>query len=232
MPLESGRWIMTDYSVLIQGPLDPISLSNLIYYKTIGPVVISYWEGDDESLLPDDPDLILIKRPLPSHRAYRQDTFDYQIWSIYHGLCKINTFYTIRTRSDEKYGNLQPMIDLFEINKQKVVCGNIFFKRWDEFSFHPGDHLFIGDSDLLRLAYMRLIDSSEKYVNAYCAEMSMAHAIMDAAGFDRTKEGFIELFSVADINLLRPFVAQFKHAGVSYIDEFKDPCAVTTIEEV
>ena len=41
----------SNLTILIQGPLNDISLSNISYYKSIGEVIISYWDADDKSIL-------------------------------------------------------------------------------------------------------------------------------------------------------------------------------------
>jgi len=224
---------MDDLSILIQGPLNEISLSNLGYYRTLGTVVISCWDSDDLSLLlpyAQDRAIRVTKNPLPTHKVYHQPTFDFQVHSVMHGMDAVDTEYVIRTRSDERWGNLQPLIKKYERRESDVVCGNIFFKRWDDLHFHPGDHLFIGKTNLLRAAYKRLRFDSSKYVNCYCAEMSFAHAVMDVLERGNTKEAFVEAFGVVDINELAPFIAQFRQGNITYTDEFNEACAIKTME--
>lgn len=226
----------SDISVLIQGPLSETSLDNLEYYKSIGPVVISTWQEYDCSLLDkynlDGCEVVL--RPVPRNKSYfREDTFDYQINSIYNGLVEIKTPYVIRTRSDEYWGNLAPLIDKFNNSEcVKIVCGNIFFKRWGVFHYHVGDHLFIGNTNILTPAYYDLINRPSAYANMYCAEVSLAISIMQIYGAEITRENFVKIFDVVDINDLKPFRASFRHAGITYDNFFTDDSILRTMEEL
>ena len=227
-----------DISVLIQGPLNRISLDNLEYYKSIGPVVISYWENDPFEFL-HEYDLInctLITKPVPSYNRYHHvsgsDTFNYQINSIFNGFSVVKTPYVIRTRSDEMWGNLSPLIEKFTKDMQKVVCGNIFFRKWSQYQYHIGDHLFIGDTKRLLNIYQLALDCFEKYANERTPESIIGLAALDLAEFERSKDNFIKIFDVIDINLLKPFVAHYRHNNQWFRDDFNDGSCAKTIEEL
>lgn len=230
--------MLRDVTLLIQGPLDATSLDNLAYYKTLcESVVISYWEGGDESLFEthDVEDCILTKHKTPQKRYYREDTFDYQAQSILNGLEVTKTKYVIRTRADERWGNLSLLVAKWFENQEKIVCGNIFFKRWDVFRHHFGDHLFIGSTDVLHQAYKTIRCDPNRYrKNLICAEAIGAMAIMDAMRDDqeREKEAFKECFDVVDINSMTPFVARYRHAKVTYNDQFSHAQVITSMEEL
>jgi hypothetical protein len=215
---------MKDYTLIIQGPLNRISLSNLDSYKQFAEsIIICYWEGNDESILKDYnlEKCVLVKKPLPERNIFswctNHDTFVYQVNSVYYALCEVNTKYVIRTRSDEKY-NLQALVDKFYQDDNKIVCGNVFFKQWGFINYHMGDHLFVGQTSFLRDAYKRAIHDDNRYRDSHCPEAIMAFAILDSYGLTRTRENFIKVFDVVDSNLMKPFIAQWKHAGVTYTD--------------
>jgi hypothetical protein len=230
-----------DLTILIAGPLNKISLDNLDYYKSIGKVVISYWENDSSDILTDYnlDDVLCVRRPLPRNQdviyAQGYGTFAYQVCGIYNGLSVTNTKYVIRTRSDEMFGNLQPLIEKFEQDTNKVVCGNIFFKRWITYGFHHGDHLFVGRTNHLIEAYKKVVDGSLINIPPRTiAEAITAFAILESVDKPRTKEAFMEVFDVVDTNELKPFISNFRQAGETYVNEFHKGhhSTITCMEEL
>ncbi len=230
---------MSDISVLIQGPLNKTSLECVKYYSTIGPVVICYWDIDDMSLLNkyNLTNCILVKYPMPlSLLPYKSNTFMYQICSIVYGLRNIDTLYVIRTRSDERYENLQPLIEKFDEDKLKIVCGNIFFKKWGVKTHHIGDHLFLGNAKVLLEAYENMREFAITYHKNGDPEQIAAKAIMEVllkAGvcFD-DKELFKSIFDVIDINTLAPFIASWTHQKKTYVNDFSYPNTICTMEDL
>lgn len=227
-----------DTTVLIQGPLNRTSLDHIDHYLSYGRVLISFWDTDDESLLYDIPSEVeLVKRSPPTHKYYQQDTFDYQIWSIYNGLYNVKTPIVIRTRSDEYYGNLDPLIERFNSDRTKIVCGNVFFKKWNAIPFHIGDHLFMGDTELLFSAYKELVSDPQKYVAFGYAELTVAMAILHISNNkstqDQRKADFIKLFDVVDINTMAPFLVSWNHNSTVYRNHFDltNSC-ITTIGDL
>ena len=211
------------YSVLVQGPLNRVSIDSIEEYQKIGPVVISAWDSDLRLLAGVCPlGCTVVSKPLPEKQYYvgkPNQTFSYQVHSILNGLKAVTTPYVIRTRSDERY-NLQPLIEAYEQRDDVVLCGNIFFKRWSDYPLHMGDHLFIGKTDVLLEAYLRLANHVDKYNNQHCAEQSSSMAILDAFEAGYTREDFLRHFDVIDINVLRPFVANWQFGGQVYLNEF------------
>lgn len=225
----------SQFSVMVQGPLDRCSLDNIAYYKTLGPVIISHWDTCDESLLDDIECCRVVKKPAPIVKAYLRDTFDYQIHSILNGLSVVDTAYTIRMRSDERFDNLEPMLDKFNANVNKVVCGNIFFRKWNVSPFHIGDHLFVGRTDVLYETYHRLAKSDHDFNPHAFPEHMLTHVMMDAIlpeGTEHTRESFEECFDIVSLNDLKPFVVAHRHAGVVYTDEFNDISCANSLEDL
>ncbi len=215
---------MTDeYTVLIQGPLEETFLQEIEYYKTLGRVIICTWKGQDVSLLDGVTGISVIERDEPTQRRYKQPTFDHQAWSLFYGLEIVGTPYVIRTRTDERWGNLAPLLERFEQDREKIVCGNIFFKTWRERPFHFGDHLFVGRTDRLLAAYRDLLQRPELYSHFYCAEQSASNAMLIAGNTQPSRQSFEALFDVIDLNELVPFRVQWRGMGTEWIDNFRDP---------
>ena len=237
--LQGSVKVKNKYSVLIQGPLNRVSLDGLEYYKTLGPVVITTWADQDKSIL-EDYDLTgchLRFTGLPPKVYFvgqANETFSYQVTSIRYGAqgCRYESQWMIRTRSDERWGNLQPLIDRFEQDQTKIVCGNIFFKPWDDFAMHFGDHLFIGCPHTIMSAYQDVEMNPATYQGLHCAEMIAAQSLMKTKGCTSfTKADFMRIFDVIDINELGPFVARWAHGDTTFVNEFNDSQVITSMSE-
>jgi hypothetical protein len=224
----------SEISVLIQGPLNPISIDSIPYYRTIGPIVLSCWNTDDiapYSKILTEHDVQVTINPRPVDNPYRQETAYLQLMSIYHGLKNVDTPFVIRTRSDERWGNLGPLIS--KKNPNKIVCGNIFFRAWDLMNRHPGDHLFLGRTDWLLAAYRLLRTEHDTFREVFCMEQALALAVMIADKSEGTsKIEFSKRFDLQNINELAPFTAQYRHAGVVYENIFNDHGTIKSIEEL
>jgi len=120
---------MNNTTIVIQGRLNEISLKVLEYYKTIGDVVISCWDTDNLDPLKniDMNNVVLIKNKInpEAHDANH-------VWSeaktSYEGIIKLDNEVVIKTRSDESFTNLQPMLDKMYSQKDKIICGSPHFK--------------------------------------------------------------------------------------------------------
>jgi len=235
---------MSNLTVLIQGPLDKTSLSYLPYYKTIGPVVISHWNSDDFSLLNyyDISGCKIISASPPEKQLIypRWDTFSFQLTSITNGLKNIDTPHVLKMRSDERYGNLDPIIERFNIDQSKIVCGNIFFKKWDIMNSHIGDHIYIGNTSLLLEAYINIYKFCKIYNTAKYPEQIPVWAIMhillnqeiEKDNLLTKKDEFIKIFDVVDINEMAPFIAKFNHFKIVFTNHFQYKDIIKSMEEL
>jgi hypothetical protein len=144
---------MEPISIVIQGPLHEHSLSNIEYYKTLGPVIISCYENDRVPDLGAGVTVLQSYRPLvPLHF---NGSLDVQVWSTLIGLSAVRTPCFIKTRADEKYDNLKPLIDKIQNSNFKFVSNNIFYKGHVE-PLHPSDHLFGGNTFIFKRAFSLL----------------------------------------------------------------------------
>lgn len=224
----------SDLTILIQGPLNTTSLDNLIYYKSLGQVIISYWDTCKNEILANYnlDGIICVRRPLPQailKGAGHYGTFTKQIVGVTHGLQMVNTPYVVRVRSDELWCNLSPLIEKFELNFDKIVCGSIFFKKWCIFNYHLGDHLFIGKTKTLLNGFLQIL--KDLYYDKI-AEAIISFGILDSLGLEKNKESFIRVFDVIDINLLSPFIARWNQQGVTYINKFEDQNCIMSMEDL
>ena len=166
-----------DFDLLVQGPLNGISLKCMLRaHPQFNDIILSHWDTDSLSAsLPED---LYVKAqdaashicvtPLPdlATDAYQplygrnsDCTFFYSIISTYNGLKKCTSPYVVKMRSDESYTNFSPLKQKFLQDTRKMVCGNIFFKRWKDSPLHIGDHLFLASRESLLKAYETLIEA-------------------------------------------------------------------------
>lgn len=148
------------FTILIQGPINKNSLSNIKNYKKFGKVIVSYWDTDEK--FEKDPEVLYLSNPLPDRSKatgiLKDSTFYWAICSTYHGIIKSKTKYTIKVRSDEYYTDLSPIVEKIKEKKNTIVCGNIFVRNDFEYSFHFGDHIFGGATNVLKSAYKDMFD--------------------------------------------------------------------------
>ena len=69
---------------------------------------------------------------------------------------QVKTKYIVRTRGDEFYSHLEPLINVFKADDSKFVCGNIFARNWHDIPYHIGDHLFICRTSIALAMYDNL----------------------------------------------------------------------------
>lgn len=151
-----------DFSIIIMGPLNEQAIRNIEYYKTIGTVIVSCWESNNFTLLDsiDMSDVILIKN---KYIAGADDTDHIygEYRTVYSGLLKVSSEFVIATRGDERFGNLQPMLDKMLLYKNKIICGSPHCKPAKISPFHMGWTLWGCKTELAKLALSPLVSSLE-----------------------------------------------------------------------
>tara|TARA_R100001443_G_scaffold12706_1_gene22403 strand:- start:2881 stop:3621 length:741 start_codon:yes stop_codon:yes gene_type:complete len=217
-------------TILIQGPLNSRSINNIQEYLKFGKVVVSHWDDDDTTLLDnyvtEDADVKVVSQSLKKYEGGVWDhtphygTFHLACKTTYHGLKEVDTEYVIKTRSDERFSNLQPMIDLcFE--SDKIVWGNIWaLKRsaWsamggdcsDPLAFHIGDHIFMDKTERLMKTYDLLF--SDVTTHDRIAELGLSRAYMRANDFGNVSEAY----KIIDINAFDDWVVRLGVADQTF----------------
>ena len=218
---------MSEFTILIQGPVNKISLEGIGNYEKYGEVVVTTWlpTSDHKELI----ETMIPKhirtnfQPLPSVEELAPgfldpgSTFYYAMCSIMHGLDLVETEYVIKTRSDEKYLKLEPFIE-----------GNIFF---NPNSLHIGDHIFAAKTSTLRKAYGTLKDVFENGPPGYDwakqgpndAESIQAHAWLYSQGVEQDElssmHAFEDNFDILCLKETEEFIARWHHAGAEYTQD-------------
>ncbi len=239
-------------TILIQGPLNKISLNNIPQYLKFGKVVVSHWEQDNIQLLDgvdlENPNIKVVSQHMPSPNEWEstwsgdirvQSTFPWAVKSTYLGLKNIDAEYTIKIRSDEKFENLQPLIDL-HMKSKKFVFGNAFARNWHKDRFMVGDHIFMDSTKNLISIYENIINNHEFRYPQYCGEHILGINCLKSRYEDvevfkgnvRSNDANVQekyarkAMECIDINLLGDYVVSHRSAKKIWKKDF-DNCSAT-----
>lgn len=236
---RQGLKTMIDLSILIQGPASQKSdgFKILNKYKEHGNILVSCYEEDETQFLSEFDFIEVIKSETPRIKEKvgvdHGSTFYYALYTTFKGLQKIKSEYTLKIRSDEYFSNLSPIIECISKNPNKLVCGNIFYKPWNIFKGHMGDHIFACKTKTLLESYQRLLDMYDKKINldhrfsqahGLVAETILCKSILfsiDPVNFE-TEKCFIDNVLKVDINLMKPFVCKWQHNKMVFDSDFKE----------
>lgn len=184
-------------SIIIQGPLNKRSIQTIPKYLKYGEVIVSCWDNNDLSLL--DPYKDKIKIIINNYkdisgksiRTNQKHPLILQNYTTINGLKEATGYFAIKTRSDESYPILDPLLDILKKNRDskewhKIVTSNIYFRRDSQFKFHPSDHLIAGNKNRMREIFeescMRCVTNR---IGSLGPEQLIAHAVISTY-FDPT----------------------------------------------
>lgn len=148
-----------DTTILIQGPINPISLNNIRRYKRWGDILLSCWKGDVLDLPENEAVKVVVTDP---NAKLLQNRYNYanvfkQALSTYNGLKQIQTKYVIKVRSDEYYTSLVPVVNVMKDYSGFLVTNNVFFRQDSFLKFHPSDHVMACETELMLKTFRILI---------------------------------------------------------------------------
>lgn len=221
-----------DFTLVIQGALNKVSISNIDnYLKYVDKIIISYWDNDDESLLAPilgNEKIQLVKND-PTQIAgklYNQQNVGYQCISSLRGLQYVTTEFSIKSRADESFEDLSKFTQSILDNPNDITTTNLFFLPDSVTKFHPSDHLLGGDTKTLIQIYSYMYDliakdkfslynlgqfplpCSDYEIILGNAETIMAFCLCKTKGmlFDSSESKFItnDLFKIINIKDLAP----------------------------
>lgn len=162
-------------SIIIQGPLNDRSIKTIPTYLTYGQVIVSCWDNDDLSRLDayrDQIDIVVNNYAdvLPrAQRTNQRNPLILQNHTTHKGLELATGYFSIKTRSDESWPDLNPLLNMLRTNRDtkdpdtgiyndfKIITSNIYFRYDRQCKFHPSDHLIAGRTirmqDIFRRSY-------------------------------------------------------------------------------
>lgn len=143
-------------TTIIQGPINEISVSNIPEYKKYGDVVVACWMS-----IPDL-DLFSRARDLGAQVHTRDEnslppSFNIsniykQARTTYDGANEAKTDFVIKTRSDERYSDIGPIVRMMEAHPDKVITDNRSM-RYSHIPLMPSDHILGMRKQLCRDAF-------------------------------------------------------------------------------
>lgn len=164
-------------SVIIQGPLNQRSIQTIPKYLNYGEVIVSCWDNDDLSLLDKyKQDIKIVVNYYhnitnKSCSANLKHPIILQNYTTFNALKQASGYFAIKTRSDESYPVLDPLLNILKKNRDskewyKIVTSNIYFRYDSQFKFHPSDHLIAGNKNRMREifeeSYLRCVEGRTK----------------------------------------------------------------------
>jgi hypothetical protein len=145
-----------DVALLIQGPirhgkLD--SLTYLDYYKSLfGEIVICTYT---EHITPEitkvcsENNIKLVHQTINIPNKFRNTNVLFQTYCVLYGLKNITKKYCLKHRIDEKYNNIDKLVNKLLEDDEKKVSGTMYFSPKNRERFCSSDHVFIGKTDKL-----------------------------------------------------------------------------------
>jgi hypothetical protein len=156
---------LSDFTILIQGPIHKHGLYAIRNYRQYGPVVISAYLKDEDQIrqylrlnCQGDKDVFAIFEDDNISGFANFANQGKQAITTYNGLTCCKTDFVIKVRSEEQYTNLKPIIDSVKRYPLSWTSHNIWFKKVEKEWLHPGDHLIAGNTCLLREAFKKVKD--------------------------------------------------------------------------
>lgn len=174
-----GKIINSDFGLVIQGPLNPISiLSSPIYLQFFKYVVISCWNDDlyineAQDYLSNYNNIFLITSNKTNIEPYIQNV-NYQKYTTYYGLLRLEELgicNVIKCRSDMVLGNVSNLYFLLDyaVNNNKITSSSVFFRKIDVAYFHIGDTIVGGNINELKLMF----NPFHEFIPCVCSEMNL-----------------------------------------------------------
>ena len=207
-----------ELSIIIQGPLNEASLSNINNYKKYSSnIIISCWQTDDICTIQDS-EITVLRNKLPDlervkkHYADQSANHYYQLYSTHRGLALCDTSYTLKVRSDEYYSNIAPLLTTLNQNINDVVTVD-----WVNTKV-LSDHILLASTNLLRKSFSYLVyEYLKDEVPTYMLRDSLAPSIEEIIA--QTLINFSETnltFPVVKVDDLGSIRCVWNHRNIVY----------------
>lgn len=225
-----------DVALVIQGPIDSVDAwengagKNLKKYKKLfGQIIVSTWDRclyvcDLSNLIYDEDVQIVTSHNYLDPSLEVQYNMGHQATTTLRGLRTSTKPYTLKTRTDEHYSNLDVLVDKFyEGGCKKWVCAPVCFLPASQYKYHAADHLFIAPTDRLintfkntigRL-YMDMIARNKN--NEPAAEITFTLEFLENQSVYETYEQKMrENFDIVPLESLMPFSIKIGTKGHNF----------------
>ena len=138
-----------EYTILLQGVINPKTFNLWIKNYSDYKVVVSIWEDEDLSNYTIPTNWKIVKNKYPLIRFWKSANLDYQIITTLAGLVKVSDKWVIKMRTDEYYSNLDKVFKKMKQNPEKIVSSSMFFRKYGLYKFHCSDKLLGGTTENL-----------------------------------------------------------------------------------
>ena len=192
--------MIKDISVVIQGPLDDRTYEAIDQYQNFGEVIVSTWDTDHPHLLnPATGEYKFVRSSYPDNlESYHNEGSRYfMAQTTLAGVEVATKKYTMKTRSDELYPDLEAMLKNLETYPDRVHTTDNGF--WKDIKGAFSNHLFIDKTDNMLKAMRMHVDYSSgkmpdlaRRINSklICAEQTFGYFLMAARGYDILESDF------------------------------------------
>tara|TARA_Y100001938_G_C8088710_1_gene433694 strand:+ start:2220 stop:3023 length:804 start_codon:yes stop_codon:yes gene_type:complete len=175
MKSKAYQDIIDNLTISIIGPIHQQSLDNIENYKKIckNILVFAWSDINTETIevfrdkISDDESVTLYTYKSPPSQDVKNCMFQHyktllpQVKGIMIAATKCQTKYMIRTRADESFSDLSPMVKKFSNDTNTIVSSNIVWRtNWGGRKKHMGDHTFIGDTQTILDVYKEFYTSA------------------------------------------------------------------------
>lgn len=147
-------------AVLIQGNLHINSINCISHYiENVDEVVystyfpINIYENTLLDKLKETEAKIILSEYPDIYNICNTGNSYYQIVSTHNGLKNINSDYTIKIRSSFGLNNINPLIDMIKNSDKMIISSNIGFAKIKNTLYHPSDHLFSMNTELMSKSF-------------------------------------------------------------------------------
>lgn len=214
---------MASFSIVIQGKANQISIDHIREYQKFGKVILSCYAEDDLSgfYIPDD--VTIVRGIFPTTNVFNGTNLYRQVFTTLNGVQASRSDFTIKVRSDERYGNLEPFLKTLIENPFKYVTNNIYFKGTPE-PLHPSDHMIGMNTYFFLGALSEVRDICHKYPSNWHHLQGWQFGVDWLNTF--TPEvalflGFLKFVGLLPKDLEEANIRTFQRAALVNIDEMK-----------
>jgi hypothetical protein len=243
--------INENFSVLIQGPIHENILKQIKYCRNFikkENIFYSAW-------YPVKNEDIIIYNEIINHIGYDNirhtklpiinnihnfSNIYYQSYNTLEGLYLVKTKYVIKIRSDEFYGNLEPMINYILECPNKITSINYFFRKNDYVKYHISDHCLGGQTKDLHVMFNHaklLCENVSTYKTTYfqnndeiAPEIILCMGYLQSKGlmYEQHTHGEIvksslynmnKYFRAIDIFKLKPFEFKYNDYNITFTEK-------------
>lgn len=155
-----------NFTLVIQGPVHQNSVYGALnnYKDYTDNIIFSHWDNDkDKELLQhltyaEVPHWVVENKfEKASFNIFNGQNVYYQIYTTLTGLKNVQTEYVLKLRSDQWFGNLEPMFKAVLKNADKYTCANFHFRPDKFLKYHVGDKLIGGRTDNIKATFQKAL---------------------------------------------------------------------------